>query len=79
MPPSHSKKVPTSTSAKTSAKAVKSGQSSTFSHFIQIILFLHSEDGLFHLHGASWETIVINTKRTPSHSCLAHGEANEEY
>lgn len=69
------KKVPTaSTSAKTSAKADQSGPSSAFSQFIQIILFHHSEDGLFHLYGASWETVVINSKRMLSHSLLLTGK-----
>lgn len=56
-----------STSGKNSAKADKSGPSLTFSHFLQIILTLHSEDSPFHLHRAIWEIAMINPKRTLSH------------
>ena len=55
------------TSGKNSAKADKSGPSLTFSHFLQIIPTLHSEDSLFHLRSASWEIAMINPKRTLSH------------
>ena len=54
-------------SGKNSAKTDKSGPSLTLSHFLQIILTLHSEDSLLHLHRAGWEIAMINPKRTLSH------------
>lgn len=66
------------TSGRASAKAGKLRQCSAFSYSPPIILLLHSEDSLFHMHRAGWETAMINTEETVSCSCLAHREAKEE-
>lgn len=46
--------------------------------FSRIITFLHSEDGLLHMHVASWKSVMSNAECTLPTSGLAPREAIEE-
>lgn len=47
-------------------------------HVSRIITFFHSEDGLLHMHVASWKSMMSKAECTLPTSCLAPREAIEE-